>query len=126
MPYDLGRLEAIDVALARPQPDGVLFALDGPQWSFIACGSLEKMAGGIRGVTVEVSTRAGTIGVSLLGDDESDPRSEVILTPGDWHSVDLDVEANFVPVRFLFRSTDAGSRPAAFVVRSVRVHVNAE
>ena len=118
---DLASVAPADGALLRRTATGWLLSSDRPQWWFIADVALgrELAPGGSAEVQAEV--RAGEVGFSFVGADESRPWSEHVAGPG-LVTANLHVsKGDPVPRRILLRSCASDDRPAVVEVRSVRL-----
>ena len=116
---DLQALAPADGALARRMPAGWLLSSDRPCWWFIATISLgfQLDAGAV--VEVQAEVRAGEVGFSFVGEDESRPWSEHVAAPGTV-TAHLQVSTGDpTPRHILLRSCASDDRPAVVEVRSV-------
>lgn len=100
---------------------GTLLSSDRPQWWFIATAPLacELGEGGSAEVIAEV--RAGRVGISLVGDDETRPYSERVAGPGPVGVRLQRVGDNPIPRYILFRSCAPDNRPSVIEVLSIRL-----
>ncbi len=118
---DLQALAPADGALARRMPTGWLLSSDRPCWWFIATIPLRLQLDAGAVVEVQAEVRAGQVGFSFVGEDESRPWSEHVAASG-LTIANLQVsEGDPLPRRILLRSCARDDRPAVVEVRSVRL-----
>lgn len=118
---DLASIAPADGALLRRTTTGWLLSSDRPQWWFIADVALDRELAPGGSAEVQAEVRAGEVGLSFVGEDESRPWSEYVAGPG-LVTANLQVsEGDPIPRRILLRSCACDDRPAVVEVRSVRL-----
>jgi len=118
---DPASIAPADGALLRRTPTGWLLSSDRPQWWFIADVAVNRPLAPGGSAEIQAEVRAGEVGFSFVGDDESRPWSEYVAGPGVV-TAELKVSADDpIPRRILLRSCAPDDRPAVVEVRSVRL-----
>ncbi|MEO2193269.1 MAG: hypothetical protein ABGY24_12540 [bacterium] len=92
-----------------------------PQWWFIADVVFDRELAPGGSAEVQAEVRAGEVGLSFVGEDESRPWSEHVAGPGTV-TAHLQVSTGDpTPRRILLRSCAPDDRPAVVELRSVRL-----
>ena len=106
-------------AISRTVTSGRLLSTDRPRWWFIGTVALSGAWAGT--ATIDVEVRAGVLGVSLIGADESAPWAEREVGVGH-HTIVLDLARPEVrPKNILMRSCDPRDLPVVLIVKSIKV-----
>ena len=118
---DLASIAPADGALLRRTATGWLLSSDRPQWWFIADVALDRELAPGGSAEVQAEVRAGEVGFSFVGEDESRPWSEHVAGPGTVTARLQVSTGDPAPRRILLRSCAPDARPAVVEVRSVRL-----
>ena len=113
---DLKAITPMPTALMRSTARGPLVSSDRPQWWYLATLPLSGPVDAP--IQISVDVRAGVVGISLIGDDESALWGEAEAAIGR-HTVCLSVApGDPEPRAVLFRSCAPDNRPAVLVVEA--------
>ena len=114
-------LTPADHAIVRSRGDGRLFVTDRGQWWYLATADLRDLASPVAAVNLEMYVSGGSVGISIVGDDETAIEREVVVGAGQYRKVRIATIDGVAPSRLIIRSTDSREHPAVVHVTSLRM-----